>query len=153
MKTKNVHLSYLTTLGAFANGIKKNEKAIKAPEYFDRNNTVLLLDTKGGKDSIKDEAQRGNIANYYFQTKDRLITPADIRIFIKTFYYGENNKLGDEIENIIIQRKDEYISIIIQLKEDSSLKNTDKLDSLSETLKNKITLKSTGIISFQVEIS
>ncbi|MDR0332267.1 MAG: hypothetical protein LBI15_02275 [Dysgonamonadaceae bacterium] len=149
---RNIHLSYLTTSGAAANGIKKNEKAIGTPDFLDRNKTVLLLDTKGGKDSVKDEAQKENIANYYFQTKDRLVTSADIRAFIRTFYYDESNRLGDEVEDITIKRMNEYISIMMKLKDDSLLKGTDKIYILGEVLQNKIILKSTGIMSFRVEI-
>jgi hypothetical protein len=149
----NVHVEYLTTSGTAANGIKKDDKAIKAPNYLDKNKTVLLLETKGGKNSIKDETQKENIAKYYFQTKDRLITQEDIRTFIKTFYYNENNKLGDDIETINIERKSEYIAININLNNESSLKNIDKTTPLAETLQNKIMLKSTGIMPFQVTIS
>jgi hypothetical protein len=152
-ENKNVHVEYLTTSGTAANGIKKDDRAIKAPNYLDKNKTVLLLETKGGKNSIKDETQKENIAKYYFQTKDRLITQEDIRTFIKTFYYNENNKLGNDIENITIERKNEHIAININLNNESSLKNTDKAVLLAETLQNKIMLKSTGIMPFHVTIS
>jgi hypothetical protein len=81
-----------------------------------------------------------------------LVTSADIRAFIKTFYYDENSKLGNEIENITIRRMNEYISITIKLENDSSLKGTGKIYVLGEILQNKITLKSTGIMPFRVEI-
>jgi hypothetical protein len=151
-KNKNVHLSYLTTSGTAANGIKKDEKALITPDFLDRDSTALLLDTKGGKNSVNDEVQKENIAKYYFQTKDRLVTPADIRTFIRTFYYDESKCFGNEIENINIQRVGEYMSITIKLKNDSELKNSDKFPSLTEILQNKITLKSSGILPFQVEI-
>jgi len=149
---KKVELKYLTTAGASANGIKKGEKATKIPITLDNNKTTLLLETKGGCDSVKDEAQKDNIAKYYFQTKDRLVTSADIIIFIKTFYYGDNQNLGDEIEDIHIEREKEQMTIIIRLKNDSDLKKTDKLPMLAKMLQNKITLKSTGILPFQVTI-
>ena len=149
---KKVELKYLTTAGASANGIKRGEKATKIPITLDNNKTTLLLETKGGCDSVNDEAQKDNIAKYYFQTKDRLVTPADIIIFIKTFYYGENQNLGNDIEDIHIEGEREKIVIIIRLKNDSDLKNTDKLPMLAKMLQNKITLKSTGILPFQVNI-
>jgi hypothetical protein len=149
---RNIHLSYLTTSGAAANGIKKNEKTIGTPNFLDQNKTVLLLNTTGGKDSVKDQAQKENIANYYLQTKDRLVTPADIRAFIRTFYYDEGKRLGDEIENIIIQRKSEHLSITIKLKDDSVLKQANKAFSLSKLLQSKLRLKSTGILPFRILI-
>ena len=152
---KNIHLDYLISTGATANGIVKNMKATKNPTCFDRNQTVLLCETKGGRNCIQDETQKENIAKYYFQTQNRLITPADIQTFIKTFYY-KDIKLGDEIEHLTIkpelETENKWIAITIKLKNDSSLKNPDKIESLITTLQSKITLRSTGILPFQVNI-
>jgi len=148
---KKVNLQYLTTGGTSANGIRKDEKAIKAPVSLDNNKTVLLLETKGGKDAIKEENQKEDIAKYYHHTKDRLVTPADITIFIKTFYF-ENVRLEDEIENVYIQREDDHITVTVNLKENSDLKTSDKTAILSETLQNKISLRSSGILPFRVQI-
>lgn len=148
---RKVELEYLTTSGATANGIRKDEKATKTPVSLDNNKTILLLETKGGNNGISDETQKEDIAKYYFQTKDRLVTPTDIKTFIKTFYY-EDGKLGDEIENIIIMREHEYVDIIIYLNKDSVLKNTDKIPALITLLQNKISLKSSGVLPFKVRV-
>ncbi len=153
IENRDIHLEYLTTSGALANGIKKDEKATKAPNCLDKNKTVLLLETKGGQNSIRNESQKEDIARYYFQTKDRLVTQADIRTFIKAYYYNENKKLGNEIESITIERKNDFIAITIDLKEDSPLKNIDKALSLAEMLQNKIMLKSSNILPFQVRFA
>jgi hypothetical protein len=147
---RSTHLSYLTTLGAAANGIKNNVKASSIPHFLDPGKTALLLDTKGGKNSVTDPAQKVTIAKYYFQTKDRIVTVADIQAFIKTFYFDEGKCLGDEIENITIQRANGSISIATKLKNDSALRSSDKLPSLKKMLQSKIRLKSTGIVPFEV---
>jgi hypothetical protein len=152
IENRSIHLKYLTTSGASANGIKENEKAVKAPNYLDRNNTALLFKTRGGKDSIKDENEKENVAKYHFLTGDRLVTEADIRLFIKTFYYDENQNLGNNVASINIERKSEKIVITINLKNDSALKNSDKLPMLAEILQNKITLRSSSITPFHVSI-
>jgi len=149
---KKADLKYLTTAGAAANGMRKEEKPTKVPIPLDINKTVLLHETKGGRNSIKDETQKEDIAKYYFQTKDRLVTPADIHIFIKTFYY-DNCKLNNEIENLAIKRENAFVSITIDLKEDSPLKNSEKTDLLAETLQSKINLKTTGVLPFKVKVS
>jgi len=148
---KNVYLEYLTTSGASI--IRKGEKASKAPLDLDRDKTVFLMDAKGGRNSIQDQTQKENIAKYYFQTKDRLVTPADITCFVRSFYYNEDSKLGDDIENLSVEKKDEQIVITINLIDDSALKNMDEAKkSLGKLLQSKINLKSTGIMNFQVEI-
>jgi hypothetical protein len=151
-KKKKVDLKYLTTCGASGNGIRRDEKALKTSVSLDNSKTVLLLETKGGRNAIKDETQKEDIAKYYSQTKDRLVTPADIIVFIRTFYYDEK-KLGNEIENIDIKSNKEIISIFIRLKNDSYLKKIEKTEILEEALQNEITLRSSGILPFQVEIS
>ena len=145
-----VDLKYLTTAGASANGIRKGEKMTKVPAPVDNNKATLLLETKGGSNSVKNEMQKEDIAKYYFQTKDRLVTPADIITFIKTFYYGEI-KLGNEIKNIAIKQKPENIDIIIKLKDDNSMGDVD-MKQLSEILQTKIMLRSSGVLLFKVLI-
>ena len=148
---KKVDLKYLITAGAAANGIRKGEKATKMPIILDNNKTTLLFETKGGSDGIKDETQKEDIANYYFQTKDRLITPADIIVFIKTFYY-DGKKMGDELENISLNSDNECIRIDLKLKKDTLLSEENK-QHLSEILQTKISLKSSGILPLRVQIS
>ena len=152
-ENQNIHVEYLITAGSAANGIRKDEKAIKTPNCLERSKTVLLLETKGGRNSIKNEVQKESIAKYYFQTKERLITMNDISTFIRTYYYDEKSKLDNELENIAIKREDSCIDISLTLKEDSLLKSSDQLPSISETLRNKITYRSTGILPFRVSIS
>jgi hypothetical protein len=142
----------LTTCGASANGIRRDEKAVKASASLDNSKTILLLETKGGRNAINDETQKENIAKYYHHTRDRLVTPADIIVFIKTYYF-ENIKLGEEIENIAIHRDEEYFTITINLKIDSYFKKSGKSELLIETLLNKIKLKSSGVIPFRINIA
>jgi len=151
-EVKKVDLKYLITQGAIANGIFKDGKAVKAPLSLDMTKTFMLFETKGGRDSIQNETQKEDIAKYFFQTKDRLVTPADIITFVKTFYYGER-KLNDEIENISVHPTAENIYVTIKLKNDSYLKKIDKTEMVEEELQSKITLRSSGILPFIVRIS
>jgi hypothetical protein len=148
---KKVELKYLTTSGAAANGIRKEEKAIKAPVSLNAGKTALLLETKGGRDVITEETQKEDIAKYYHHTKDRLVTPADIIVFVKTFYF-ENVKLNNEIENISVCRENEHIAVTIHLKSNSDLSTPDKREILSALLQNQIMLRSSGILPFHVRI-
>ncbi len=158
---ENIDLEYLTTSGKAANGIRKAEKAEKAPNRLDSSNTILLLETKGGKNSVKDETQKEEIAKYYFQTKDRIITPADIRTFVKTFRY-KGILLSNKIEDILINRGSGEMVITVKLKDDSLLKTNEEKRQREELLENKeklgkilqtkITLRSSGIMPFKVKI-
>ncbi|MCL1851355.1 MAG: hypothetical protein FWF70_08160 [Bacteroidetes bacterium] len=149
---KKVDLNYLITQGTSVNGMFRDGKAVKTPLALDMAKTFLLMETKGGRDAIQNEAQKEDIAKYYFQTKDRLVTQADIIAFIKTYYYGEK-RLGDEIMNLSIVPKEDIINIIISLKNDSYIRKMEKTDLVAEELQTKITLRSSGILPFKVYVS
>jgi hypothetical protein len=151
-ESKKVDLKYLVTTGAAANGIKEYTKPAKSPVFIDNAKTSLLVELKGGKDGVVDDTQKNVIAKYYFQTKDRLITPADISVFIKTYYYHEGI-LGNEIENITLKKENNCFNISILLKSESYLRELETIDTLAEILQNKITLRSSGILPFKVKIS
>jgi len=150
-EVKKVDLQYLVTSGALANGVFRDAKAVKTPLALDMNKTFMLFETKGGKDAVQNETQKEDIAKYYFQTKDRLVTPADFITFIKTYYFS-NKKLGDEVINISIEPMNEFIYININLRNDSFIKKTEKTEILEEELENKINLRSSGILPFKVQV-
>ena len=150
-EVKKVDLQYLITHGALVNGIFRDAKAVKTPLALDMSKTFMLFETKGGRDAVHNETQKEDIAKYYFQTKDRLVTPADFIIFIKTYYFA-NKKLDDEIINISIQPMNEFINININLKNDSFIVKTEKTEVLIEELESRINLRSSGILPFKVQV-
>ena len=146
---KKVVLQYLTTGGASGNGIKKDEKAVKTSASLNNSKTVLL--SQGGKDAVKDESLKEDIAKYYHHTQDRLVTPADLMVFIKTFYF-ENIRLSDEIENMAINREEDHIVITVNLKNSSKLKQSNKNEILAKILQKQISVRSSGVLPFEVTV-
>jgi len=143
LKSKSVYLEYLCTMGSLSNGIKKGERPSKISLGFDRNETFLLQDVEGGRDSIKDEIQKENITRYYLLTKDRLVTLADVR----TFCYKE---MEGQAEKIDVFKEGDTIRINIQLNEDFLFQNKDKLNFWAGALQKKVELRSSGILPYQV---
>lgn len=133
---ESVFINYLTTSGELANGIKKEEKAKTSP-IFD---AKLLLDTQDGKNAIIDEAQKEDIAKYYFQSKDKLVTIADIRAFC----YKELEQKN--IEKINIEKIDNSLIITIILKENQKIE-----DKKIQILQRKLSLR-TNNYNFQLEV-
>lgn len=142
-KAEHVYLQYLCTSGSLPNGIKKNEKAARTSLGFDKNQTILLQDIEGGKDSISDEVKKENMTHYYLLTKDRLVTMADIRAFC-------HKEMEGYAEKIDILKKDGVIKVTIKLDEDFLFQNKDKLESWAHALRKKIELRSSGILPYQV---
>ena len=133
---ESVFINYLTTSGELANGIKKEEKA-KTISILD---AKLLIDTQGGKNAITDEAQKEDIAKYYFQTKDKLVTVADIRAFCYKELESKN------IEKINIEKSDNSLIIIIIPKENYKIE-----DKKLQILKRKLSLH-TNNYNFKLEV-
>lgn len=143
IKEDNIHIQYLYTSGSLPNGIKKNEKPTKVSLGFDKNTTILLQDTDGGKDSIKDEIQKENITHYHLLTKDRIVTLADVRAFC-------HKELEGKAEKIDILKKDGEINVSIKLDEEFFFQNRDSLEAWAQALQKKIELRSSGILPYQV---
>lgn len=122
---ESVFINYLTTSGDKANEIKKDVK-VKTSPLFD---AELLMDTQGGRNAITDESQKEDIAKYYFQTKDKLVTIADVRAFCYKELESKN------IEKINIEKQCNTLIIKAILKENHNIE-----DKQIEILKRKLSL-------------
>jgi len=133
---ENTHINYLTTSGDWANGIKKEEKAKTSPAF----DVQLLIDTQGGRNAIIDESQKEDIAKYYFQTKDKLITIADIRAFC----YKE---LGSEtVEKITIEKSNNSLTITIMQNGNRKVE-----DKKLHILQKKLSLRTNNNCSIKLD--
>ena len=109
--TESVKVNFLTTNCELANGISKGEKPATISEFLDKEKTVLLQDTAGGRNEERNEANINHLARYNLLTKDKLVTASDL----KAFCYRE---LKDKIRTVSIQNTGEQITIQITLKDD-----------------------------------
>ena len=107
---ESVKINFLTTNCELANGIYKGEKPASTSEFLDKDKTVLLLDTGGGRNEERNEASLNHLARYNLLTKDRLVTASDL----KALCYRE---LKDKIRNVTIKNTGEQINVSITLKD------------------------------------
>ncbi|MDR1553538.1 MAG: hypothetical protein LBS69_08780 [Prevotellaceae bacterium] len=143
---KNLYINYLITSGELANGIKKGDNASKTNSPLDSKKTVLLCDTAGGKNSITDELQKENIAKYYFLTKDKLVTLADIRAFC----YKETGP--QNVERIDIHKESGRLIITIKLKEESPIaEDIEKMELQTVILSKKLAWHSHDSMEFKIK--
>lgn len=145
-RKKDLYIEYLCTAGAEANGIQKDEKVVTAPPSIDKVGTRLLLETKGGHNVLNDNEKKDEIAKYYFLTKDRLVTIADIRAFC----YKE---LGSKIEKLNIDKINGSLEVNIILNEDERLLTSynEKIET-AILLERKIKLHSANMIPIYVKL-
>jgi len=132
----------LITSGEAANGIKKGEAATKVSSPLNKQKTKLLCDTTGGRNSITNELQKEDIAKYYIQTKDRIVTLADIRAFC----YKEIG--SNKIEKIDIEKQRNTLNITVKLNK--SGKNEGQ--NMEAVLQKKLELHTNNNMEFRVII-
>ena len=138
----NLYINYLITAGETANGIRKGETATKVTSPLDKQKTKLLCDTMGGRNSITNELQKEDIAKYYLQTKDRVVTLADIRAFC----YKEIG--SDKVEKIDMDKQGNTLNINILLNKNSKLENS----NIESVLQRKLSLHTNDNVEFHVTI-
>jgi len=109
--TDSVKVNFLTTNCELANGISKGEKPATISEFLDKEKTMLLQDTSGGRNEERNEANINHLARYNLLTKDKLVTASDL----KALCYRE---LKDKIRNVSINNTGEQINVLITLKDD-----------------------------------
>jgi hypothetical protein len=156
---KSIEVSYLLTDGSRANGININS-AISTPIAFDPNATHLLMETIGGKDLEMNFEKKKNIAQYYFLTKDRLVTKSDIRLFcfkelLVSFKINKESvdkiDICNEFENSPSGRV-RYILVEIHLRQVDRISYKDDFVRIENQLKKMIEVRSTNLFPIQVKV-
>lgn len=80
---KNISLkvNYLTTQGANVNGSLTQQSSFSLPMGLTSQTIQQILPPVPGSDEVMDKKKQNSMARYYFVTNDRIVTPADIKIF------------------------------------------------------------------------
>ena len=139
---RNVEISFLNTHCEWANGIKKGEKALIASEFLDKENTLLLVETTGGRSEDRNEENLNHLARYNLLTKDRLLTSSDL----KAFCYRE---LKNKIKNVSIKNTGDRIIAHIHLK-DEYIQDPKEKEYYESLIQQKINVRS--LLSIPVDV-
>jgi len=143
--TESIKVNYLTTNCELANGISRGEKPVTISEFLDKEKTVLLQETTGGRNEERTEANINHLARYNLLTKDKLVTASDL----KAFCYKE---LKDKIGRISIKNTGEQINILITLKDDFFPEQQEK-EFFESLIQQKINARSLLCLPVRVEIT
>jgi hypothetical protein len=159
-ESKNsMEINYLLTDGSRANGIN-TFSTIVTPIQFDAKASQLLMETSGGKDMEMNNELKNNIAQYYFLTKDRLITKSDIRSFCYkelSFRFSINRESIEKVDirnefKITSQEKSRFILVEIRLNESKSHLYKDGFENIEMQLKKMIEIRSANLFPVQVKM-
>lgn len=104
-KEFSMSVKYLTTAGAAVNGYLADENSLLAPSGFDNASTTIFTKPVLGTDDIDNNTGANVLLRYYMLTGDRIVTPADIKMFCYKELLTRYNLSESMISGIRISRR------------------------------------------------
>lgn len=77
----SLRVNYLTTHGAFVGSSLTGSSSFALPTGLDSSSTRQIAPPVAGTNETTDPQKLGSLSRYYFATHDRIVTPADIKMF------------------------------------------------------------------------
>ena len=74
-------ITYVTTSGSAINSLLSDDSNFVPPAGFDNTSVKLISTPMPGSDEVRDQLEEASLSRYYMITNDRLVTPADIKLF------------------------------------------------------------------------
>ena len=98
-------VNYLTTDGGAVNPFLVRDAAVIPPFSLDPSGTAIIADPVLGQDEVQGTDVQLSMSRYYMVTGNRLVTPADIKIFcynemLKRHNIGESMIEGISVRNM-----------------------------------------------------
>ena len=159
----SLNLSYLMSGGATVNASLNRNSLLVAPPEFQTTETKQVVDPQPGKNEIQGADAQSSLSRYYMITNDRLVTPADIKIFCYNELLTRYAVVSDMIQQIRVQQRpspDRYhcgyeIMVDIQLHNNPFIKRSfaDKIPAVESLLEKKIEVRSTHIYPIHVTMT
>lgn len=159
---KNAEFMYLTTSGSKVNSILNENSSFMVPLGLDQNKTRQITPPMPGFDEVRDDAAQQAIARYYTQTADRLVTPADIKVFslqLLMARYGIPNKSILDIKTTMradMDRQTGYtVSVTIRLEDNNFIRRSlnGKRQSMCQLIEKMIQVRCMSIYPVNVNIT
>ena len=158
----SMEVTYLTTAGASINNLLSDDMMFTAPSGFESGGTRLIAAPTPGFDELHDEKAKASLRRYYMTTHDRLVTPADIKLFCYHELLSRYGIVRDMVKSISVYHRQEYekrlsgyeILVEIVLIENTFVKRgfADKIQQTEILLKAMMNVRSTNIYPIQVII-
>ena len=158
----SLELSYITTSGASVNNFLNAEARFIPPSGFEAKGTRQIGLPVPGFDEIRDESATASLSHYYMATNDRLVTPADIKLFCYHELLTRYGIVRDMVKSLVVSHRQQFdlkqcgyeILVEITLIENSFVKRgfADKKDSIEILMESMIRVRSTNIYPVKVSI-
>ena len=101
----SVDVDYLTTAGATVNTLLNADSVFTVPAGLVSTQTRQISMPVMGSDEITEEAALASLSRYYIATSDRIVTPADIKLFCYNELLTRYGIVRDMVKSLTVNRR------------------------------------------------
>ena len=158
----SVDVSYLTTAGAAVNASLNADSTFTVPAGLTAVETHQIAAPVLGRDEITEESAMASLSRYYIATCDRIVTPADIKLFCYNELLTRYGIVRDMVKQLSVNRriqKDRHscgyeIVVDIVLADNPFVKRSfaEKVPQVEMLMQKMIEVRSTNIYPVTVTI-
>ena len=158
----SVDVSYMTTAGANVNAALNSSSTFTVPTGFNSTDTRQIATPVPGSDEVSEEGALASLSRYYVATCDRIVTPADIKVFCYNELLTRYGIVRDMVRAISVSPRQQIdnreggdeIMVEILLSDNSFVKRSfaEKIPQVEILLQKMIEVRSTNIYPIHVSI-
>lgn len=158
----SVDVSYMTTAGANVNAALNSSSTFTVPTGFNSTDTRQIATPVPGSDEVSEEGALASLSRYYVATCDRIVTPADIKVFCYNELLTRYGIVRDMVSDISVSHRQQIdnrecgyeIVVEILLADNSFVKRSfaEKIPQVEILLQKMIEVRSTNIYPIHVSI-
>ena len=157
-----IHVKFLTTQGASVNALLDAKVGVRVPAGLSASATTITGDFVPGCDEVQGADAHNSLARYFLITGNRLVTPADLKVFCYNELLQRYNIASSQIRNISVRNQisaDKWTSgfeteVTITLVNDIFIQRsfTEKICQAEMILEKMIGVRSASMYPIRVSI-
>lgn len=101
----SLDINYLTTSGAGINASLHADSTFSVPGGMSASKTKQIASPVMGRDETTEEAALASLTRYYIATNDRIVTPADIKLFCYNELLTRYGIVRDMVKSLTVNRR------------------------------------------------
>ena len=151
----SLDVSYLTTAGAGVNASLNADSTFSVPGGLNATQTRQISNPVMGRDETTEEAALASLSRYYIATNDRIVTPADIKLFCYNELLNRYGIVRDMVKSLTVNRRQQMerhgcgyeIVVEIVLTDNSFVRRSfaEKVSRVEILMQKMIEVRSTNI--------
>lgn len=158
----SLSVSYVTTMGSAVNSSLTADVSFQVPNGFDNVATRQIGAPVPGSDEMIDEVEEASMTRYYMTTHDRLVTPADLKLFCYTELQTRYGITHSMVKQVTVSHRHQQersevgyeILVEIVLNDNAFIRRgfEEKIPQTEALIRAMMSVRSTNIYPIQVTI-